>query len=82
MPLTSDRFSIAQDFSGKPAVLGTALTNADGTFIIRGLAPAFPNTNSYAISAEKPGFLFQHGANVNNHGGRVSFAVTVQAFSP
>src|SRR5262249_21128874 len=64
--------------SSTKAIMGTALTRADGTFIIRGLPPAFPAGNNYDISAQAPGFLFQHGANANGHGMKSAAVGTIQ----
>jgi len=56
--------------SGGTAVLGTALTQADGSFIIRGLPPAFGSTVTF--SAQAPGFVFQHFTQHNQHGMRAT----------
>jgi Tol biopolymer transport system component len=51
---------------GNALATRTALTSADGSFIIRGLQPPF--NQSYDISAQAPGFVFQHASFAGQHG--------------
>jgi Tol biopolymer transport system component len=52
---------------GDPAqgAVGTALTNADGTYLIRGLSP---RPGGYTLEASLSGFLFQHERFGSEHG--------------
>lgn len=54
------------DIYGRPVqgqVMGAAVTDAEGRYIIQGLEP-----DSYQLFAAKPGFIFQHSTVVNVHG--------------
>jgi hypothetical protein len=56
--------AMAQEKDG-PRLAGSALTDINGTYLIRGLPP---RSDGYTLQASLPGFLFQHALAASEHG--------------